>query len=162
MAGRLVSAVFESALPAWLKPYAATYASFAAPDGSRVFPSVARVARMVGRSERATQTALHELRRRGVLVLVCAHAPGRTALYEFHWSALPHLSDPGQLSLFQQAAVKNPEGNQEITEVFHSHPQAYTRSPLRVMGEAHVTRSVSDPLVRTSTHARAAQKTGTR
>jgi hypothetical protein len=161
MAGRLVSAVFESALPAWLKPYAATYASFAAPDGSRVFPSVARVARMVGRSERATQTALHELRRRGVLVLVCAHAPGRTAQYQFHGSALPQMTDPGQLSLFQQANVNKPQGNPEITEVFHSHPQAYTRSPLRVMGEAHFTRSVSDPSVVTSTR-RDARKTGTR
>ena len=36
MSGRLVSKVFESALPAWLKPYAAACASFASDDGQRV------------------------------------------------------------------------------------------------------------------------------
>jgi len=161
VSGRLVSAVLNSALPAWLKPYATAFASFAADDGSRVYPSVARVARMMGRTERATQTALQELRRLGVLVLEETHAPRRAARYRFLEVALPQKGDPGQLSLFQQGAYQKPEGKPENTGVFHSHPQAYTRSPLHPRGEAHFTRSVSDPSVRTTQLARA-RKTETR
>jgi Helix-turn-helix domain len=88
MSGRLVSAVFASALPAWLKPYAAAFASFAADDGTRVFPSLARVARMVGRTRRSTRRAVAELRRRGILVGVAPSAHRVTVEYMLNTPAL--------------------------------------------------------------------------
>jgi len=152
MSGRLVSAVFESSLPAWLKPYAAACASFAEDDGTRVFPSIALLARMVGRCERATQTAIHELRRRGVLVVAIEPAPYRSRRYVFNAAALPAVTDePDQLPLFPQAT----KAKAARVEVFHSHAQALTRSPLHPMGAAHCTRSVIDPSFTTHPFARA-------
>lgn len=101
MSGRLVSVVFESTLPAWLKPYAAAFASFAAPDGSRVYPTVARVARMVGKSERSTKRALRELRARGVLALEAPARQHAAPRYSFRAVALPDV-EPTQLPLFPQ------------------------------------------------------------
>jgi len=162
MSGRLVCVVFDSALPAWLKPYAAVYASFAAEDGSRVYPSIARVARMVSRSERATQTATTELRRRGVLVVERPRARDRSTRYSFNAAALSWIRENGQFELFPQAQVQRPGAKHADPEVFHSHPQQLTGSGLHPRGEVGFTRSVSDPSVRTSTKARDARKTGTR
>ena len=106
MSGPLVSAVFESALPAWLKPYAAAFASFAAADGTRCYPSVARLANMVGRCERATHYAILELRRRGVLTVKTPAGRYRSTRYLFHADALPRLADPRQLPLFPLAVVR--------------------------------------------------------
>ena len=148
MSGRLVSFVFDSALPAWLKPYAAVYASFAAEDGSRVYPSIARVARMVSRSERATQTATTELRRRGVLIVEQPRARDRSTRYAFNVAALSWIRDNGQFELFPQGFVSKPGAKQQNAEVFHRYPQQLTGSGLPVWGEVGFTRSVSDPSVR--------------
>jgi hypothetical protein len=169
MSGRLVSAVFESTLPSWLKPYAAVCASFAADDGTRVRPGMTRLARLAGRSERATQTAVHELTRRGILILVTPHTPKRPAGYRFNSAALPGITDGAQLPLFPQAKVLDPGANRWEPDLFHSHAQGYTGSPLHPRGEAHFTRSVIDPSVATNHQTRAGardtgkrQKTGTR
>lgn len=136
MSGRLVSAVFDSALPAWLKPYAAVCASFALDDGTRVFPTVQRVAKMVGRCERATQTALQELRRRGVLIVEAGPGRHQATRYRFNVAALPHRHDGSQLDLFAADRVSG----------FPQFPQASTRSGLHPKGEVDRTRSVMDPL----------------
>ena len=81
MSGRLVSCVFESRLPHRLKSLAAVLASFGRDDGSSIRPSIARVARLWGRSERRVQAALTDLQRIGVLVVVRAHAPRRPTEY---------------------------------------------------------------------------------
>jgi hypothetical protein len=141
MSGRLVSAVFDSALPAWLKPYAAACATFAEDDGTRVYPSIARVARMVGRCERATQTALQDLRRRGVLIIAVEAGRHRARRYVFNARALPTIEDADQLPLFPQAT----KGKPARIDVFHSHAQASTGSGLHVMGAVGRTRSVNDP-----------------
>jgi len=169
MSGRLVSAVFDSGLPAWLKHYAAACASFALDDGSRVFPSMARLARMAGRSERATVTAVHELVRRGILIIETAHTPRRPARYRFNIAALPYLSEPSQLPLFPQATATKTRVIAPGAASFPQFPQASTGR-----GEAHFTPGVKptspDPSVirRTSTpqeHTRARKgecpKTGT-
>jgi len=96
MSGRLVSAVLESALPSWLKPYAVAFASFAKDDGSRVYPSLKRIARLVGRSERAAATAAAELRRRKILELAAPAGRDRSARYVFNAGALP--SQDGQFA----------------------------------------------------------------
>ena len=171
MSGRLVSIVFDSALPAWLKPYAAAFATFAAEDGSKVFPTIARVAHMVGKSERSTQRAAHALRDRGVLALELGPGHHRAARYRFHVVALPHDGEPDQLPLFAQDELirirRNADTRGELSTDFHRFPQAWV-TPVTVMGDTRVTRSVSDP-PRASTYlktARAreqanARKTGT-
>ena len=160
MSGRVVSAVFGSILPAWLKPYASALASFAADDGSHVYPSVATLARLVGRSERSAQRALHELRARGVIKR--EHGPGhhRAPRYHFRAIALPQLGDENQLALFPQGEVQRPGGKHAEPEVFHTRPQVLTGHQCPVMGDTSVTRSVSDPSVRTTQCARE-KKTGT-
>ena len=160
MSGRLVSIVFESALPAWLKPYAAAYASFAADDGSRVYPTIARVARMVSKSERSTQRASQALRDRGVLVLELGAGHHRAPRYQFRAIALPHKGDPDQLSLFSTAGVQHSREKTQEPDVFNSHAQVLTRHRCHPMGDTGVTRSVMDPSVRT-THQGATKKTGT-
>jgi len=161
MSGRLVSAVFNSALPAWLKPYAAACASFAHDDGTRVYPSIARIAKMVGRCERATQTAIQELRRRGVLVIEVDHARHRATRYIFRAAALPGPRDETQLDLFPQATPRAAARSRD----FHTDQQALTGSPLPLMGAVDCTRSVNDPSSSTYPIARARegkyQKTGT-
>jgi hypothetical protein len=168
MSGRLVSIVFDSALPAWLKPYAAVCASFAnGQDGGRVFPSVARIARMVGRSERSTQRAIHDLRRRGVLQVLRPARQHQATHYRFIEAALP-FADGEQFRLFApqvfpQARSKNAGAFGD----FHRHAQpGVTWVSLR--GDVGVTRSVIDPSRASTTqeHTRAreqanARKTGT-
>jgi len=106
MSGLLVSRVLESALPPWLRPFATVLASFADDDGQKIFPSVKRVARMAGRSERQAARALRTLRAYGVIEPV-GFAPRRSnaravVQYRFHVGALPQLGDPDQLALFPQ------------------------------------------------------------
>lgn len=100
MSGRLVSAVLDSALAAWLKPYAMAYASFGKDDGSNVYPSTRRIARDMGKSERQIQNAASALRRLRVLKLEQASAPHRAARYLFDVSALPQIGDGTQIGLF--------------------------------------------------------------
>lgn len=159
-----MSAVLESALPARLKPYAAAFASFAAPDGSRVFPSVRRVAQHVGRSTRQTKVAIARLKRLGVLELARPHTPRRPAEYRFMATALPQLGDPQQLplgwhepltSLAQPRRAQRNGEKPSAKRGFPQFPQALTGRWPHLRGEASLTRSVSDPSVRTRTRARA-------
>jgi len=161
MSGRLVSAVFYSDLPAWLKPYAAAYASFAADDGSRVYPTIARVAKMVSRSERSTKRAIKLLRARGVLALEAGPGPHRAPRYAFRTIALPQIGDENQLGLFPQAGGQKPGRKVKDPDVFHSHAQVLTGRGCHPRGDTGVTRSVSDPSFSTSTR-RDVRKTGTR
>jgi hypothetical protein len=89
MSGRLVTAVLESALKPALKPVAVALASVARDDGSRLFPSVAHVAWLLGRSLRPVQEHLAALRTLGVLVVVRPASPHRATLYRFNVWALP-------------------------------------------------------------------------
>jgi hypothetical protein len=156
MSGRLVSAVFASALPAWLKPYAAAYATFAADDGSRVFPGVQKIARMVGRSRRQVYTATAVLRAPGILQIENPHGPHRPTRYRFVESALPLDSDGEQLPLFGRK-LRDPQAQPakpSMNTRFPQFAQAYTGSGLQAKGEVGFTRSVSDPSVSPRTRAR--------
>jgi 23S rRNA A2030 N6-methylase RlmJ len=107
MSARLVDAVFTSALPAWVKPYAAAYASFAADDGSRVYPSVGTIARMVSRHPRRVQYATAVLRDLGVLSEVETSRRHTSTEYHFHVDQLPRTADGAQFLLrFPQAERK--------------------------------------------------------
>ena len=111
-------------MPAWLKPYATAFASFAKDDGSRVYPSIRRIARMVGRSERAAATAAAELRRRHILELAAPAGRERAARYVFNASALP--GETGQYPFtfektsFPQAQATKRSGKPAKTGDFHS------------------------------------------
>jgi hypothetical protein len=89
MSGALVTQVFDSALPRMLKPIAAALATFADDDGTSMFPSVARVAWMLGVHPRHARRAVSALRAMGVLVVRQRPAPGRTTRYYFDAAALP-------------------------------------------------------------------------
>jgi len=159
MSGRLVSIVFDSALPAWLKPYAAACASFAAEDGTRVYPTIARVAKMVGRCERATHTAVAELRRRGVLEQLAPSGRAKATRYKFSEAALAFAGNGAQLPLllaFSTNTQRN-QGKRSGKTRFPQFPQQLTCSPLQGMGAVDCTRSVIDPSVSTRT-ARARAK----
>jgi len=94
-----MSAVVASALPGRLKPYATACAFFAADDGSRVFPSVATIARKAGRSRRATQLAIQQLAAIGVLEVVAPARQHQATHYRFHAAKMPLASDGVQLVL---------------------------------------------------------------
>jgi hypothetical protein len=156
MSGRLVSTVLESALPAWLKPYAVAFASFAADDGSRIYPTIARIARMVSRSERMTQYAVAELRRLHVLEVVKAGGRNTATRYQLHAERLPVGGDGEQIDLFTNVS-RFPQGdrrNSGVIQGFPQVPQALTRNPLHPRGATGCTRSVSRSEV-LHVHARA-------
>lgn len=140
MSGRLVSIVFDSALPAWLKPYAAAFASFAADDGTRVYPTKARVSKMVGRSERSTQRAILELRRRGVLTQTLPAYRYTAPRYIFEVGKLPYV---GQQSLFPVAP--GPQTGVLVPLVQHTQGRHWCL-PRGDMGDS---RSVRDPSLNT-------------
>jgi len=107
MSARLVEEVFASALPAWVKPFAAAYATFAADDGSRVYPSIRTIARMVSRHPRRAQYATAVLRDLGVLREVEISRRHTSTEYHFHADQLPRTADGAQFLLrFPQAERK--------------------------------------------------------
>jgi hypothetical protein len=93
MSARALDAVFNSSLPKSIRLCALALAWFANDEGGRVFPSVGRLARMVGCDERSVRRELAELRRLGVLRVVCASVggPGRTTEYRID---LERLANP--------------------------------------------------------------------
>jgi len=154
MSGRLVSLVLDSGLPAWLKFYAVTFASFAADDGSRVFPTLKRIARMVGRSERQAQRAVTELRRLAILEVIAPSGRSTATRYHFHAERLP---SPGagesQSSLFDVLAFPQ-------RKVLKAGLQ--TRFPQRQQAlTGHGCRIDPSSTLRTNTAALRARKTGT-
>jgi len=156
MSGRLVSTVLESALPAWLKPYAVAFASFAADDGSRVYPSVARIARLVGRSERQTKRAVADLRRRRILTVVTPSTHYAATRYMFHAEQLPLGGDGEQIDLFTNVS-SFPQRNYfdfGVKERFPQDAQVLTGTPRHPMGVMGDTRSVIRSEV-LNVHARA-------
>lgn len=139
MSGRLVSIVFHSDLAPALKPIAAALASFADDDGRRIRPSVARVAWMVGRSERTVQTALTKLRAGGILTVVFQATQHRATEYQLHADKLPARPGwapaRGEIAAAPLAPPVDPPGVQSDAS----------------RGEASCTRSVStDPSVQRS------------
>jgi hypothetical protein len=91
MSARLVRRVHDSDLDPALKHTAVTLASLAKADGTRVCPSVARLASWLSRTPRQTQRMLARLRALGVLVprTTTTGGAGRIVEYVFHADALP-------------------------------------------------------------------------
>ena len=156
-----MSSVLESALPAWVKPYAVAFASFAADDGTKVFPSQARIARMLAKSERQVRRAVRELRRLRVLVIVAPSGRATAARYYFAAERLPIGGDGEQIDLFTNVSqfpqVKR--SNSGAKQRFPQRQQQLTGHGCPVYPDMGVRRSVIDPSSTQRTRAR--EKTGT-
>jgi len=162
VSGRLVSAVFDSALPGWLKPYGAALASFADDEGFRVYPSIKRIARMVVRSERQAQRAVTELRRLHILEVLAPSGRATATRYRFHAERLPLGGDGEQLPLSfgvldfpQRKPVKA-----GLKTRFPQHAQQLTGHGCQGTPDTDVTRSVNRSVkYSTYTRARATRQT---
>lgn len=152
-----MAAILESALPSRLKPYAMALAKFAKDDdGTRVFPSVATVAKLTGRTPRSAQRALVELRTLGLLKALTPAGRYRAIHYQFIREKLPQIDDGQQLPLGLEPPQAFPQRARQKTPHpgdFHRLQQPWVTLASR-MGDASVTRSVID-LSRTSTYLRA-------
>ena len=70
MSGYLAGKVWQSNLDSELKPLAAALADIANDDGTSIYPSVAYIAWLLGKSERSVQYGLKRLREKNVLAVV--------------------------------------------------------------------------------------------
>jgi hypothetical protein len=91
MSGFLAGKVWQSNLHPDLKPLAAALADIGNDDGTSIYPSVAYMSWLLGRSTRSVQQNLARLRDLGVLVVVDGGAGGRSKSTEYRLveSALP-------------------------------------------------------------------------
>ena len=100
MSVTLITRVLESALESDLKPIAVVFAYHAHDDGSSLYPSIGRVAWLLGRTGRSISSAVVRLRHLGILVplapltTVNGHLQprggrGRSTDYRFVVEALP-------------------------------------------------------------------------
>lgn len=124
MSGRLVSVVFESQLSPRLKTVAAALATFGRDDGTSIRPSLNRVARMCGRSERRVQAAVSDLQTLGVLVVVRRHGRSRPTEYRLDIGRLlalePMPRNQLNLPIFQQVFPQATRENTGEAHDFHS------------------------------------------
>ncbi len=70
MSGLLAGKVWQSALPADLKPIAAALGDIGNDDGTNIYPSIPYICWLLGRSERSVRGWLSALRQLGVLEIV--------------------------------------------------------------------------------------------
>ena len=80
----LMTAVWESALPADERLVALALADWANDDGDSIYPSQPRLAWKVGKTDRSVRDTLASLRARGVLVAVHGAGGGRGVLVHYH------------------------------------------------------------------------------
>lgn len=92
MSGLLAGKIWQSNLNSHLKPLAAAMADIANDDGTRVFPSVAYLAWLLGKGERSVQSGLSELKSQGVIEVVAFEKGGRNHPTEYRLieASLPH------------------------------------------------------------------------
>ena len=151
--------VLESALPATLKPTAAALALFADETGHRIFPSVALLAWLLGLSTRVVQRQLSRLRGLGVLDAQTALTGGRghAVRYRMDVEALPSREPYKRRRYVHGFETQNHDASVTVTdaETTTSAAERVTSAAERVTlmsqnPDASVTRSVSDPPIRSS------------
>jgi hypothetical protein len=91
MNARLLMAVYESALPPGLKVTCGALALFADAHGGSIYPSLARVGWLIGKSERQVRSDIAALVDCGVLIELTPRqgGRGRTTLFRLDATALP-------------------------------------------------------------------------
>jgi hypothetical protein len=151
--------VLESALKPALKPVAVVAALFGDENGERIFPSVGRLAWLIGITPRSTQRQLAELRRMRILVAQspCVGGVGRTVEYHLNVAALPSRSTwkprrgrhpykknpDARVAVVREPSTENPDASvaKRVTSM------TQTLTPASPNPDASVTRSFSDPSV---------------
>lgn len=122
--------VWDSALPPHLKLVALAMLSFAAADGGSIYPSIARVAQMVGKSPRVVQRDVAALMAHGYLIHEAAGGGrAKTTRYRF---ANPDAHD----------RVSTEKGDAHDQKPRRVRPE--TTTPTTENHDAHVTRSIHD------------------
>jgi hypothetical protein len=86
LSGLLAGKIWQSNLHPDLKPLAAALADIGNDDGTSIYPSVAYMAWLLGRSTRAVQDSLSKLRKLGVLITVSGGRGGRHKSTEYRLS----------------------------------------------------------------------------
>lgn len=108
-------------LPPMTKLVAFAYASYASPDGDRIWPGERRVADELDLTERAVRGHVGALRACGLLTRVRAHSPGRAAEYLLSWpldgDRVPMRLDPdGRRMSPRVVHHRNPRSGVEAVE----------------------------------------------
>lgn len=158
MSARLAMRVWESDLPPHLKATAGVLALFANDDGERIYPSIPRVAWLLGKSARRTTADVTCLCNLGVLIPVTPRTGGggrrgRTTHYELDISALPcrdaWAPQPGHSR--QPFSGHNPDAGVSVAPAEPGHqrlesltPVAGTLTSTAQTPDAHVIRSFRD------------------
>jgi len=126
-----VNLVLLSNLPSHLKLAAVVMAHHARDDGSRVFPSVRRVAAMAGVQPRRARALLSELRTLGILKPAGLSRTG-TVRYVFDGSVLPPGEDPHAPPTSTEGGYysQRKRSFQQDAQVFHNHKTPDSRGGL--------------------------------
>lgn len=144
--------VYESALDSALKPTAALLALFGTDDGDKIFPSIARLAFLLGVTRRTVDRHLAQLRDLGVLT---ALGRGRTIIYRLRPEALPHREPyTRQARLFDDGESENEANDLGIAWSANRHATLATENtilasqPTTLVSQTYdpgIARSVRDP-----------------
>jgi hypothetical protein len=161
VSGFLAGKVWQSALEPHLKPLAAALADIANDDGTSIYPSVAYMAWLMGRSERSVRDTLRELRGMEPPVLIPVSGTrvveghivpiggsGRTTEYFLDESALPTRAPwrkGATVAPFDQKRVQNATEKGAVCDSERVQFATQRVKPTAEKGEAGFTRSVSDP-----------------
>ena len=158
MSAKLAMRVLDSALDASLKPAAVVMALFGNDQGEKIFPSVDRVAFLLGVTRRSAERSLARLRELGVLLQCSGFKGGRrpggfgqTVLYRLNVDALPRRSGFEPRRTRHPSSTENPDTDdgvlgRETPTSMTSTPTSVTETPTPVSQnpDAHVGRSFSD------------------
>lgn len=131
MSGYLAGKVWQSALDPELKPLAAALADIARNDGSKIYPSVAFVAWLLGRSTRSVQSGLSQLRDMEIITTVKpGGGRGNSTEYQMDEGKLPKRASWGETR----------------AELNHEEPAPFEDKP-RNLRQERVKQASPDPLV---------------
>lgn len=182
MSGYLAGKVWQSGLEPELKPLAACLADVANDDGTSIWPSVAYMAWLMGRSERQIQTCMQKLREAGVLVVVSGGKGGRSKSTEYRMieESLPkreRWKNHAESTWFKRPrkrpasgkTIRRPDAISSISTGPQSFPQAAARKPRSLRHENHAVCDVKttqctspdtlvDPLVSPVSESRKTEK----
>jgi hypothetical protein len=135
--------VWDSDLPPHLKLVALAMLSFADSDGCNIYPSIARVAAMVGKSSRVVQRDVAALVVRGFLVHESAGG-GRAKATRYRFNENPDAHVTVSSTPNHDAHVTVSRENPDAYDAKPRRPRPKTLTPTTENHDAHVTRSIHD------------------
>jgi len=110
MSGFLAGKIWQSNLDPEVKPLAAALADIANDDGTSIYPSIAYMAWLLGRSESTVQRGLKDLRAAGVLKVVAegGRGPGTTTEYKLMEERFPLRPSWGEKKSLEKGVKLTP------------------------------------------------------